>query len=334
MSAKALTRINFINIGLMLISALAALLMPLEVFLFSYAFFGPLHYLTEISWLHDRQYFTQSKYDYLPLVLISILISLSYFGHPIVNGAETILIAFMISAMLAYMKNIPLKVLGIVGAFALAEVVFLKQEPNSAVLFFLDTLLPTLIHVFLFTGFFILLGSLRSKSKSGYLSLVFYVLCPLFLFFCFQNQTFIETTNYGREAYFGHGEGFYNLNVALIERFFHVPFENNLDRYLYHSQYSLPVMRLIAFAYTYHYLNWFSKTEVIRWHQVPKARLWGIVGLWIASVALYLIDYSLGLLWLVLLSLGHVLLEFPLNWKSMVEIVKELRTDSTRKATP
>jgi hypothetical protein len=31
-------------------------------------------------------------------------------------------------------------------------------------------------------------------------------------------------------------------------------------------------MRLIAFAYQYHYLNWFSKTSIIKWHEVTRAR--------------------------------------------------------------
>jgi hypothetical protein len=57
-------KINSINIGLMLISCIAAFVMPFEVFLFAYAVLGPLHYLTEISWLHDRQYFAKGKYDY------------------------------------------------------------------------------------------------------------------------------------------------------------------------------------------------------------------------------------------------------------------------------
>ena len=35
---------------------------------------------------------------------------------------------------------------------------------------------------------------------------------------------------------------------------------------LYRSPAGLAIMRFIAFAYAYHYLNWFSKTAVIRWH--------------------------------------------------------------------
>ena len=47
-------KVNYINIALMLVSIIAAFVMPFEVFLFAYAFLGPLHYLTEIGWLHKK----------------------------------------------------------------------------------------------------------------------------------------------------------------------------------------------------------------------------------------------------------------------------------------
>ena len=50
-------RINYLNIGLMIGACVAAYLFPFELFLFSYAVLGPLHYLTEISWLHERKLF-------------------------------------------------------------------------------------------------------------------------------------------------------------------------------------------------------------------------------------------------------------------------------------
>ena len=47
-------KINYLNIGLMMISVVVAFFVPFELFLFSYAVLGPAHYLTEISWLHER----------------------------------------------------------------------------------------------------------------------------------------------------------------------------------------------------------------------------------------------------------------------------------------
>src|SRR5947209_13065510 len=59
---KLTTRhVDWLNIALMLLSAAAAYIIPFELFLFAYAVLGPLHYLTEISWLHDRKYFVEAK---------------------------------------------------------------------------------------------------------------------------------------------------------------------------------------------------------------------------------------------------------------------------------
>ena len=69
-------QVNYLNIGLMIVSAIAAFILPFELFLFSYAVLGPLHYLTEISWLHKRQYFSPKKRDYIPLVIITLLIAI------------------------------------------------------------------------------------------------------------------------------------------------------------------------------------------------------------------------------------------------------------------
>jgi hypothetical protein len=70
-------------------------------------------------------------------------------------------------------------------------------------------------------------------------------------------------------------------------------------------------------------LNWFSKTEVIRWHQVPKLRFAAVILLWVVASVFYTYDYSLGLSLLFFLSFSHVLLEFPLNIISIVGIGKE-----------
>ena len=90
------------------------------------------------------------------------------------------------------------------------------------------------------------------------------------------------------------------------------------------------LMRFIAFAYMYHYLNWFSKTEVIRWHKVPKIRFIAVLLLWLTACALYAYNYSLGLSFLFFLSFTHVLLEFPLNMVSIVGIGKETYQIATK----
>jgi hypothetical protein len=92
---------------------------------------------------------------------------------------------------------------------------------------------------------------------------------------------------------------------------------------VFFSTFGIMLMRFIAFAYMYHYLNWFSKTEVIRWHKVPKIRFAAVLLIWLAACGLYAYDYALGLSFLFFLSFTHVLLEFPLNMVSIVGIGKE-----------
>jgi hypothetical protein len=93
---------------------------------------------------------------------------------------------------------------------------------------------------------------------------------------------------------------------------------------VFNSNAGFIIMRFIAFAYTYHYLNWFSKTSVIKWHQVPKKTLLITLALWVLSVGLYVVDYSIGLKALYFLSFLHVFLEFPLNITSFQGIFKSV----------
>jgi hypothetical protein len=55
---------------------------PFHVFLAAYAILGPLHYLTEISWLHDRGYFTrrQTARSWW-LVLVALAVAAPAYGY-------------------------------------------------------------------------------------------------------------------------------------------------------------------------------------------------------------------------------------------------------------
>ena len=348
-------KINVVNIGLMIFSCIAAFIMPFEVFLVAYAVMGPLHYLTEISWLHDRQYFTKGKYDSIVLWIIGgiiLLESLAYRNHwnwPFTSdfGNKIIFVALTGSLLMIFVKNVYIKVFGLLFILFISNAIF-KPDQRDGFAFFIGALLPTLIHVFVFTGFFILFGALKSRSVSGLISFLVFVLCPILLFILFKDRTFVEVTKYGQDSYTAGGDGFYDTNLSFLTHIFNVDFPqlkdaagnllyyesaegvqvpapdySNAAQVVFHSQTGILLMRFIAFAYTYHYLNWFSKTEVIKWHKVPKARFVGVVILWVTSLILYSINYSLGLRWLYFLSFCHVLLEFPLNMISITGIFKE-----------
>src|SRR4051812_35381772 len=98
------TTIDVLNIGLMLLALAIAAAVPFQLFLLSYAVLGPLHYLTEISWLHDRRFFTTRRLDWLPLVICAALITL---GNDAVLGQRGS----------AWLNNFPAAGSGVVNTF-------------------------------------------------------------------------------------------------------------------------------------------------------------------------------------------------------------------------
>ncbi len=300
-SAPDVDRINAINAGLMLLSAAIAFVLPFELFVLSYAVLGPLHYLTEISWLHDRGYFTPSRWDVLPVVGLGVLAFAARYSD-LVSWDGWVLVAFGIAGAFAFTTSSAAKV-GL--AVAAVAATLLIQRWGSG-FFMLTVLLPTLIHVVVFTGLFILQGTLRARSAWGYASLGVYVLCGTVLLL------------------YRPAAGHYTFDPrtrVLVDEF--APVIDVLGRLTGASRprsYDVFVAtgRFLAFAYTYHYLNWFSKTGVIRWHTVSRARMATIGVLYLASLAVYAYDYATGLIALFVLSLLHVLLEFPLDVRTMV----------------
>ena len=95
---------------------------------------------------------------------------------------------------------------------------------------------------------------------------------------------------------------------------------------IYQSPVGVAIMRFIAFAYSYHYLNWFSKTSIIKWHEASWQRLGTIAALWMTAVGLYYYRYDIGFIALYTLSFLHVYLEFPLNHQTFMGIGRELKT--------
>ena len=401
------TQINYLNISLMFLSALGAFFLPFEVFLFAYAFLGPLHYLTEISWLHDRKYFSKGKYDFIVLVVIGVLLSYAAFAKDFgvntdfyeafveANLFDQLLVLALFSAVIfALVENLIVKIISILFLFVFISG-WLSPERNadnnaSTTVFALTSLLPTLIHVYVFTGLFMLYGALKSRSKTGLISVATFIIIPIILvFYTPVNPKTNFLSDFGKKAYYADGDGFFYTNVSILDHFklineplltnkqyldsvvnkksegnqfpvaeraritdslknklaenFIVPNQeseyynkpipvkfaipiNTKEYYwntIFFSTFGIMLMRFIAFAYLYHYLNWFSKTEVIRWHKVPKLRFVLVIGLWLTACGLYAYDYALGLSFLFFLSFSHVLLEFPLNIVSIVGIGKE-----------
>lgn len=331
------THIDWINIALMFISAAAAYVLPFEVFLFSYAVLGPLHYLTEISWLHERKYFTTGARDAIVLVMLGVLLFFITFPMPRLfppaqpvgdqyrlmmqqAGATIIYLAFTAALAMTAFKTLSSKI----GMMLLAGVFLMGMIRLPIWLLFFSVFLPTLVHVFLFTAAFMLLGALRSRSVPGLLGFVLLFVIGGFLLF-YRPDVYTVVPNEVKNYY----RYFVELNGWLASLFGERWNRASTNELAYQTPLGVALMRFIAFAYTYHYLNWFSKTSIIKWHQVNWMRMTAIIVLWLVAVVLYWWDYQVGFIALYTLSFLHVFLEFPLNWRSFMEIGKEARSIGT-----
>jgi hypothetical protein len=313
MSRKDTSRIDLVNVGLMLFSCFMAYLFPLELLVFSFVVIGPLHYLTEISWLEEREFFVRGRFDYYWLIALCIVIAvLQFFKFPF---SRTVPLAAAFGCALAFLflrKTLH----KIIAAVIICVLAFFSREVPLYTFFF-GVLLPTLIHVYVFTGLFILYGALKNRSATGYFSLIVFLACGL-IFFIFNPILFgiSEETLFGSKSPVGIGT---SLSQFLgVADFGPVGDEQDADA-------GRTFLRFAAFAYTYHYLNWFSKTSVIGWHKVSRWRLALVISLWIFFVSFHAVNFRAGLFILAMLSIGHVLLELPLNYQSVLGIAKEIR---------
>jgi hypothetical protein len=324
-------QLDYLNIGLLLVSCVCAFVSPFELFLFSYAVLGPLHYLTEVSWLHDRGYFVNPRNagrsnhaNRLWLSLVSITLAVMLFGaiaEKILGRLTTpvweiglFYLVFLTAALLIFVKNTAVMTM-LIGLAVVALFLFSFTQYYALLAFFLITI----VHVLVFTAAFMLNGALKSRSLSGILSLAVFLVCAASFFFYNPGALGHTVGDYARSSY----SSFQALNVQLL-RILHLGTGKSLQE-IYESSAGLAVMRLIAFAYTYHYLNWFSKTSIIKWHEIPRTRGALILGLWIASLALYASNYETGMIALYLLSVLHVMLEFPLNHHTFASIGRQIQ---------
>lgn len=321
-------KIDIANIGLIALSLIVAVYLPFKLFLFSYAILGPIHYLTEINWLNDRKFFAKENKNwiYLLALLGSTIVSipvLQYFGMQ--NDSAWIqfmsdkagvilLIAFLVAMTMILLKG----TYQILSALLLIILILgLGLGYLSELFVFLGAFLPTLIHVYLFTLIFIIYGAIKSRSTAGFLLAVLHALVPLIIVYLPISYTSYAPDTDTINAFVATNMHMVNGLVAQTMGFV----EGNNFQLL--SEIGIRIQIFITFAYTYHYLNWFSKTSIIGWGKSltkPKSVL--ILLLCGLSSGLYFYDFKMGFLVLLFLSYLHVLLEFPLNVVSAKEIAK------------
>lgn len=335
-------RIDILNFFLIWITLAAAVNWPFQVFLFSYIVLGPLHYLTEINWLNKQNYFLRAGDSRgfvwsmgVLVLLLSICTVLPDTGHwsgtralhdaifssPDKTVAHVlqwsyslVLLAFATAAACVFTGNWIAR--GLVIAFCL--LCSLMYYTNPALIIFFGILLPTIFHVFFFTILFMLYGTLKAKSAWGYINVasMLFVLAVIAL----SNRVVKPDSLDHSVVEMTIASSFINVNLAINK----VLGNMGSGRLDFYSTAFWRAQTFIAFAYTYHYLNWFSKTSIIKWHHVEKKKLACSVVLWLASIALYKIDYRLGFAAITAVSVLHIVLEFPLNFISIQGIFAAL----------
>lgn len=305
-------RVDHLNSALMLLTAGLTFVRPFELFLFAYAVLGPLHYLTEIAWLGERRFFvalSRPRRLWLALVAATMAALTAGFaaetwGHGLDPRFEiTLVYATFAAALVVVALRGGIGRAWPIAAASIALLLAWRGGNYNLVAF----LLVTVVHVFAFTAAFILAGALKARSGSAFLSLLVFATCATGVLAFTPGSGTHVVSDAAKEGY----SSFLALNAQLMKLFY--PSQAVSLASVYESPAGLAVMRFIAFAYTYHYLNWFSKTSIIRWHEVARRRALAVVGAWLLALLVYACDYAAGTRLLYALSLLHVLLEFPLN---------------------
>ncbi len=318
----------------MILSLIVAIFIPFKLFLFSYAVLGPLHYLTEINWLREKKYFMLADRKHtIIFIVIAILVSISpsirYLDLQLAPSIQSILViisrynsAFLISSflfaigLLFYKKTRTLLILLVVVSL----ISFISTNYLHSTFIYVSIFLPTLIHVYLFTLMFVLFGSIKSKSKIGISSVIVLAIIPFVIWYLPIEIVQIAKPSSELLNIFVNSS-FVNLNIMLAKVF--KGLENG--RFVLLSEIGLRIQIFIAFAYTYHYLNWLSKTSVIGWGKtLSKQKVIWMLVIYAFSLGLYFYDYKTGLTGLFFLSYLHVLLEFPLNAFTVKGLISEV----------
>ncbi|OUS20045.1 hypothetical protein A9Q93_02040 [Nonlabens dokdonensis] len=317
-----------LNIILVIIAALLAYVFPLELFIFSYTLLGPLHYVTEINWLHNKSYFfTSNKMVWLSIGLFASLILFVPKLFLYCENSDTTLTKTMvfindwsnsvifITLMLAVAcQFISSKIAWIIiSLFSFIGAVFLKNVEQYKLL--IGVFVPTIIHVYLFTIIFMLYGAKKSKSNYGYISVALVLLIPIIIINLELARGSYLFSDFSKELYLNND---FHVLPVILSKF--LGMTDGTEFYFYESIW-LKFMMFISFIYCYHYLNWFSKTTVIKWHKMlDKKKMIAIVVIWITVMFLYWYDFGLGLLISLFLGFIHVILEFPLNMYSLKKL--------------
>lgn len=276
-------------------AALAAAAWPLETFLLAFCVLGPAHYLTELEWLAERRFFTTAAaargLGALSLLGAALATALEAGVVPDSSRwpAQVVALAVLGAALGVLVR--PERPLLPAALSASGVVVLAGTSWAKAVFVLLGVLLPTVLHVAGGTLLFLLSGSLRRGDLGDRVALVVMLGASAWLL---ASPSPVVASAEVTQRY---QEGFGWLDAQLAEL-------TGLAR--------PALVRWLAFAYTWHFLNWFGKLGTT-W----RPRRWPLLlGGWALAVTLYAVNPTWGFWFVAWPNLAHVLLELPLNLRT------------------
>ncbi|HWW97866.1 MAG TPA: hypothetical protein VNY74_09215 [Edaphobacter sp.] len=297
------------NFLALVVSAVAASLAPLQVFIFVYAFVGPLHYLTEIAWLKKKDFYfgggVVSERAYVAIAaVLCVAVSVDFYIHRGLTGYAIGIL--MVLSLGALVKNPYILTSALVAGYVAKFFV-------HGLVMFVSAILPTIVHVYVFTMLFMVSGLVRERKKPGlawggwtrWINPLLLLGLPVVLLMARWRYPTPGSYWINAEAGFSSLHGYL---ARLLGRNLHP------DASILADPAAAGVLRFLAFIYLFHYLNWFAKTELLQWHRVSRRSWVWIAVLYSVSVGCYLRSFMVGFYLVNFLSMLHVFLEFPLNW--------------------
>lgn len=289
--------IAVLNIAALLLSCLAAHLAPAATLIGAYVLLGPIHYLTEISWLHDRRFFVAR-----PALLVAGTVIGVTGGFVAADIAGVVAISTAGACIAAGIGRGPTGV--VLAALFAGSVAALGIWAGWWWVLAAVLLVPTLVHVFVMTAMFVVAGAVRARTMIEWAVVATLALCAVnfVVIPCFDLAGGLMFER-ARDTF---GKVFGVLGVDDVGA-------------------ASALLGFTAFAYAYHYLNWFLKARTIGWSTMTAERRILLGAIWALIAVAYVIDVRLGLLVSLPLSFGHVLLEMPLNVSVCRRLLGSLR---------
>lgn len=329
--------------ALVVICGVCSALWPFQTFVLAYVILGPLHYLTEISWLQHHAAFGHRSLDAVVLAAIGAIF---FLGERLLHGAvrpyffmSTIAGAMGWAWAAAFSSTYLIRTL----AFALSAGAGVLVT-NVPVLFLLiAVLVPTVLHVLWLTLSLLIADAVAQQrglhsiaTLMAYVGIIFGILIGGVWSDAPPGRWALDWFGYVGKG--GASYGFFYVNYQILDILGFHSFAGDKDdawvrntlTYVFRSTEARALMGAIAFCYSYHYAHWFSNAQKIGWNQMSRIRSYGIAACWAIVVGVFVLNVRLGLLILFSMSLIHVLMELPLNWIMANDAVASLVRRSRR----